>query len=61
MAEFSKLQIRAKVLSVISEIKTSEIYNVDLLNKVTSELEQIDDRSAIFDIFIKEFIKMEEK
>lgn len=61
MAELSKLQIRAKVLSVISEIKTSAIYNVDLLNKFKFELEQINDRSLIFDIFIKEFVKMSEK
>lgn len=60
MAELSKLQIRAKVLSVISEIKSSANYGEDLLKKFIDELSEIDDKKTIFDVFIKEFIKMSE-
>ena len=60
MAELSKLQIRAKVLSVISEIKSSANYDEDLLKRFIAELSEIDDKNTIFDIFIKEFIKMSE-
>lgn len=61
MTALSKLQIRAKVLSVIAEIKTIENYNRENLNLFTETLEEIDDKQALFDIFIKEYIKMEEK
>lgn len=61
MTSLSKLQIRAKVLSVIAEIKTTENYNRENLDLFTKNLEEIDDRQALFDIFIKEYIKMEEK
>lgn len=60
MATLSKLQIRAKVLSLISEIKTLQSYDNDLLTKFVNELQEIDDRSTLFDVFIKEFIKMSE-
>ena len=59
MSEMSKLQIRAKVLSVISEIKTCKHYNAQIFEKLKEELSQIEDRSALFDIFIKEYIKLE--
>ena len=61
MATLSKLQIRAKVLSIISEIKSLPSYDEDLLNRMVSELQEIEDRNALFDIFIKEFIKMSEQ
>lgn len=61
MTSLSKLQIRAKVLSVIAEIKTTENYNRENLDLFTENLEEIDDKQALFDIFIKEYIKMEEK
>ena len=60
MAEISKLQIRAKVLSVISEIKTINTFNETLLNKYVDELSDIQDRKALFDIFIKEYLKLNE-
>lgn len=60
MTEYSKLQIRAKVLSVISEIKSGNNSGEELLNKYVKELSDIDDKNALFDIFIKEFIKLEE-
>ena len=60
MAELSKLQIRAKVLSAISEIKATQAYSEDLRLKLVEELKQIDDVDTLFDIFIKEFIKMSE-
>lgn len=60
MAEYSKLQIRAKVLSVISGIKSANAYGEELLKKYVKELSDIDDKNALFDIFIKEFIKLEE-
>lgn len=58
MTQLSKLQIRAKVLSVISEIKTLRNFNEDAIAKYKSELEQISDKKALFDIFLKEFVKM---
>lgn len=60
MAELSKLQIRAKVLSVISRIKTLQEYNENKLKEFYSELEKISDRHAFFDIVLKEYIKMDE-
>lgn len=60
MTQLSKLQIRAKVLSVISEIKSTKDYNEELISKFVDDLSQIDDREALFDVFIKEYIKMEE-
>ncbi len=61
MATLSKLQVRAKVLSVISEIKSLQNYSEELLNKFVAELSEIEDRSVLFDILIKEFIKMSEQ
>lgn len=60
MSQLSKLQIRAKVLSVISEIKSSATYNEDSLSNFIDELNNIDDKETLFDIFIKEYIKMDE-
>ena len=60
MATLSKLQIRAKVLSIISEIKSLQAYDNELLSKFVAELQDIEDRNSLFDIFIKEFIKMSE-
>ena len=53
MGEFSKLQIRAKVLSVISHLKLlNDIKESDLEN-FRKEFEPIEDKSAIFDIYVK--------
>lgn len=60
MAELSKLQIRAKVLSVISEIKAAQSYSEELRLKLVDDLKPIEDIDTLFDIFIKEFIKMSE-
>ena len=60
MPQLSKLQIRAKVLSVISEIKALSQYNEEALSKFVLDLEQIEDKETLFDIFIKEYIKMNE-
>ena len=60
MSNFSKLQIRAKVLSVISEVKSITQYSEDILMKFIGDLDEIDDKEALFDVFVKEFIKMEE-
>lgn len=61
MPEYSKLQIRAKVLSVISEIKSLPSFNEDLLKHYYNELNEIEDKKALFDIYLKEFIKLDEK
>ena len=61
MAQYSKLQIRAKILSVISEIKSSKLYGEDLLLSFISQLNDIDDKEFLFDVFFKEFIKLEEQ
>ena len=60
MTQLSKLQIRAKVLSIISAIKTSNELNEKKLNFFIEELRQIEDRHSLFDVFIKEYIKMDE-
>lgn len=60
MAEMSKLQIRAKVLSVISEIKTTKHFDAQIFYKFKEELSVIEDLSSLFDIYIKEYIKLEE-
>lgn len=60
MSQFSKLQIRAKVLSLISEIRSSSTYNEDSLTSFIDELKNIEDKETLFDIFLKEYIKMEE-
>lgn len=60
MAEMSKLQIRAKVLSVLSEIKSANNLNSELLLSFIAKLSDIEDRKSLFDIFLKEFIKMSE-
>ena len=56
----SKLQIRAKVLSVIAEIKSTKHFNAQIFEKLKEDLSQVEDRSALFSIFIKEYIKLEE-
>lgn len=61
MTVLSKLQIRAKVLSAISSVKSADEYNEKLLSAIISELNEIDDKKTFFDIFIKEFVKLEEK
>ncbi len=61
MAELSKLQIRAKVLSVISQLKLLNDIKESDLNAFCNEFEPIDDKKALFDVFIKEFIKMDDK
>lgn len=60
MSKFSKLQIRAKVLSVISEVKSLTQYSEDILFRLIEELDEIDDKEALFDVFAKEYIKMDE-
>ena len=60
MPQFSKLQIRAKVLSVISEVKSLTQYSEDILLKLIDDLDEIDDKEALFDVFVKEYIKMDE-
>lgn len=60
MPQLSKLQIRAKVLSVISEIKSIPSFNEEVLISFYEELSQIEDRKTLFDVFLKEFIKLNE-
>ena len=60
MTQYSKLQIRAKVLSVISSVKSLQYRNEDTLNSLVQELSEIDDKKAVFDIFIKEYLKLDE-
>lgn len=60
MQEMSKLQIRAKVLAVVAKIKSMSDFNNDNLIELYKELEDISDRESLFDIFLKEYIKMNE-
>ena len=59
MEKLSKLQIRAKVLSVLSEIKANREYTKEALDEYIKALSAIPDKQAMFDIFIKEFVKLE--
>ncbi len=61
MPELSKLQIRAKVLSVISEIKLLQYRNEEAMIALCEKLQEIEDKKSMFDIFIKEYIKLEEE
>lgn len=60
MSQFSKLQIRAKVLSVISEVKSLQYRNEEALQNLSKKLNEIDDKETMFDIFLKEYIKLDE-
>ena len=60
MPQLSKLQIRAKVLSVISEVKSLQYRNEEALQNLCGQLNEIDDKEAMFDIFLKEYIKLDE-
>lgn len=60
MQEMSKLQIRAKVLAVVAKIKTMTEFSNENLTELYKELEDISDRECMFDIFLKEYIKMNE-
>ncbi len=60
MNDLTKLQIRAKVLAVVSEIKSVQEFSEILLDKFCSDLISIDDKNTIFDILLKEYIKMNE-
>ena len=61
MAKLSKLQIRAKVLACVSEIKLLSSLDEVKYNQIIKELSEIDDTQSLLDIFIKEFIKMDEQ
>ncbi len=61
MPELSKLQIRAKVLSVISRIKSLSHYNEEILSGFVEDLNEIEDKHFLFDTYIKEFLKLDEK
>lgn len=60
MPALSKLQIRAKVMSFISEIKTCEEFSPELYDKFISELSETENKECLFDMFLKEFIKLGE-
>ena len=60
MSQLSKLQIRAKVLSTVSEIKSNSSYNKEFLDYILQTLDCIDDKETLFNVFIKEYIKMNE-
>jgi len=61
MQQLSKLQIRAKVLSVISEVKMLHYKNEEALKRFVNELNEIEDKKALFDIFLKEYVKLDEQ
>lgn len=60
MPELSKLQIRAKVLSVVAEIKSCTDFNEDLLEHFINELLSVEDKNTLLSVFLKEYIKMDE-
>ena len=60
MSEFNKLQIRAKALSVISELQYMQPAEKCLVKKLIDELKDISDKKSLADIMIAEMIKYEE-
>ena len=58
MQTLSKLQIRAKVLSVLSEVKTLTAYSADLVSSYVEILSEVDDKKFLLDIVLKEIVKM---
>lgn len=60
MSEFNKLQIRAKALSVISELQYMQPAEKCLAKKLIDELKDISDKKSLADIMIAEMIKYEE-
>ena len=61
MQTLSKLQIRAKVLSVLSEIKTLSAYSSEVLSGYVQMLSDIEDKQFLLDIVLKEVVKMNEE
>ncbi len=60
MSEFNKLQIRAKALSVISELQYMQPAEKCLVKKLIDELKDISDKKSLADIMIAEMIKYDE-
>ncbi len=54
---FNKLQIRAKVLSVLSDIKSDTSLNQTTFDEYIETLREIEDKDALFDILLKELGK----
>lgn len=60
MQQLSKLQIRAKVLSFISKLKSVDNLSSIILEDVIFEFKLIEDYISVAEIFLKEFSKLEE-
>lgn len=56
----NKLQIRAKVLSVLSDLKSDSALTQTSFNEYISSLQEIEDKDSLFDILIKELNKAQE-
>lgn len=54
----NKLQIRAKILAVLSDIKAKK--SIDIISEQLDFLKTIDDNDCVFDVLIKEFQKAPE-
>ncbi|MBR6164066.1 hypothetical protein IKQ26_09315 [bacterium] len=60
MSEYNKLQIRAKALSVISELQYMQPAEKCVVKKLIDELKDISDKKTLCEIMINEMIKYEE-
>ncbi len=60
MSEYNKLQIRAKALSVISELQYMQPAEKCIVKKLIDELKDISDKKSLAEIMINELIKYEE-
>ena len=60
MSEYNKLQIRAKALSVISELQYMQPAEKCVVKRLIDELKDISDKKTLSEIMINEFIKFDE-
>ena len=56
----NKLQIRAKILPILAELKADSRLSFEIFKIKTEELHEIEDKKAIFDILCKEMSKQNE-
>lgn len=60
MSEYNKLQIRAKALSVISELQYMQPAEKCVVKNLIDELKDISDKKSLCEIMVNEFIKYDE-
>ncbi len=61
MEKLNKLQIRAKILPVIAQLRLTGDLSVEKFTELTEDLKKIDDKPAVFEILTKELEKTEDE